>query len=381
MSKERWGEGNIYLRGKTYWMRYSVDGVSVRVSTETDNAAEARRMLRKKIAELDQGHKPTSLINRTTVADLLVDVQADYKKKKQSAWGETVIRHLLSDGSPFRFMKAAAVGTKTLNDYAAWRLEKVSEPTVNREIALLRRAFSLGLKHDPPKVARVPPYTPFAESAPRKGFFDRAMLDRLMAALPDEIAAVALFAFFTGCRRGEILGARWEWLDAECALMMIPGEHTKNGEPRIIPMVAELQQRLLALRAQRDEFWPYSPWVFSRAGRRIAECRGPWRKACLIAGLPENTKYLHDMRRSAVRNLVRAGVPETVAMRISGHRTRDVFSRYNIVSEADLHEAARKLEKYLAGPQEKPGPRLVTAQEKSSGTKEAQNGPLANTGS
>ncbi len=104
----------------------------------------------------------------------------------------------------------------------------------------------------------------------------------------------------------------------------------------------------------RDTKWPTCPWVFfNESGEKIGKFKRSWRTACITAGLApadgEPDRLFHDLRRSGVRNLIGAGVPESVAMRISGHKTRSVFERYNIVSGRDLHEAARKLENYMSG--------------------------------
>ncbi len=171
--------------------------------------------------------------------------------------------------------------------------------------------------------------------------------------LPEHLGPVLTYAYYTGCRKGEILALRWDQVDlVERTVRLNPGE-TKNDEGRIIPMTDELYETLAVCRQRRDELYPDSPWVFSRAGERIKDFYGAWREACKRAGLWDeeagrSVRLLHDARRTGARNLVRAGVPEVVVMAIGGWKTRAMFDRYNIVDERDIKDAGRKLSEYVA---------------------------------
>jgi integrase len=111
----------------------------------------------------------------------------------------------------------------------------------------------------------------------------------------------------------------------------------------VLPLVGDLLDVIAtAAGARRLD----CPLVFYREGRPIGDFRKAWRRACAAAGV--ESRRFHDMRRSAVRKLVRAGVPERVAMAVTGHQTRSVFDRYDITSEADLADAASRVTTYVA---------------------------------
>lgn len=110
---------------------------------------------------------------------------------------------------------------------------------------------------------------------------------------------------------------------------------TKNDESRAVPLFGQLFEMLKIEREKN----PGAEFVFTRDGQRIGAFWKAWKSACKRAGL--QGLLFHDLRRTGVRNLVRAGVPERVAMAISGHKTRAIFERYNIVSGRDLKDGQK----------------------------------------
>ncbi len=122
---------------------------------------------------------------------------------------------------------------------------------------------------------------------------------------------------------------------------------TKTGEGRVFPLTAELRallERSGAVTRERERaLGRIIQFVFTRPdGEAVGSFNKAWARACRLAGCPG--RVLHDFRRTAVRNLVRAGVPERVAMQLVGWRSRQMLDRYHIVSQGDLAEAAKKLD-------------------------------------
>ena len=192
----------------------------------------------------------------------------------------------------------------------------------------------------------------------RQGFFEREQFQCIMGHLPAHMRGIAAFAFITGWRTpSEILPLDWRQVDLPAGEVRLDAGATKNGDGRVFPCTAALRQVLLGqqqIAATLQAKGVITRHVFcytigQKAGQGITEggYNKAWRKARVAAGCP--ARIPHDFRRTAVRNLVRAGVPERVAMQLTGHRTRAIFERYNITSPNDLRDAARRLDQFTAG--------------------------------
>jgi integrase len=209
----------------------------------------------------------------------------------------------------------------------------------------------------------------------REGFYDRADFELIVANLPDDLQDFARWGYFTGWRKGEIASLSWNELSMETRQLRLRRQFTKNGEPRTIPLMGELweiiQRRRRARRYEGENGETVlSPLVFFRQkgrgvpneGAPIMEFRKAWKIACEAAKKPD--ALFHDFRRTAVRNMIRAGVDRKVAMLISGHKTESIFERYNITDERDIEDAVRKTQEYIA---RLPKERQETAEEQSNG--------------
>ena len=150
-------------------------------------------------------------------------------------------------------------------------------------------------------------------------------------------------------------GLRWDQVDLDEGSIRLSSSQTKTKTPRVIYMADDFLLVMRKAKAIQVRDFPACPYVCHRDGQPFSNLIQAWKTACKRVGVRD--KRFHDLRRTGVRNLVRAGVPETVVMKISGHKTRSVFDRYNITSEDDLREAAKRLNRYI---QEKKVTLMVT---------------------
>jgi integrase len=345
--------GQIRKRGGVYWIRWYREGRRFEESAKTDKYESARDLLKQREGDVAKGVPITARIGRLKFEDAVKDILNDYSvngKRSHDNLKNTVIDGALEPW--FRGRRMASLTTADIRAYVADRQKNgYANGTINRELSALKRMFTLAMQAG--KLLAKPHIPMLVERNVRKGFFERAQFEAVRNRLAPTYQAIVTLAYYTGWRiNSELLPLEWHQIDRKAGVIRLEPGTTKNRDGRVFTYAAidELAATLDGLWARHEALEKagiITPLVFCRRqGQAIKTFWKRWTTAAVAAGCPG--RIPHDFRRTAVRNLNRAGVPETVAMKITGHKTRSVFDRYDITSEEDLIEASRKLQA-LAG--------------------------------
>lgn len=335
------GMGAVRKLGSHWYMRYCVHGKRLEEKLSAKTKDEAQAMLRDRLNKVDKGEFRAESLT-VLVRDLYSLIQDDYALHEQHTadlpkrW-----KHL----EPiFGHLKARDVDFAAIQAYAAQRkAEGAAAATVQREISCLRRMYRLGLKAK--KLTMVPlfPQVEVDGLNARKGFFEDGDFRKVSAALQDHLRVLATVAYWTGARKGELLKLEWRHINLTTGKVELDATMVKNKRARSFFLPPEALEavklwRIVTETYQREHACTINS-VFHFKGKPIKDFRSAWDHAFVVAGVER--KLFHDLRRTSVRNYVRAGVPTSVCRSISGHRTNKVFDRYNLTTEEDQKAAAQ----------------------------------------
>ncbi len=355
----------VFKRGKFYWFAFMFDGERVQKSTKQTNKDAAKNIesaYRTMLAKGEVGIREKRVSRSVTVNELLDAKLASYVEKGTATAAN---RSQIKKAKKYFGSKLAARLTEDdLNAYVEHRIAAGdANGTINRLTDLVRSAFR-DASLEPPRARKLS-----EQDNVRTGFFSPTEFAAVCAHLPDWLRDFAEFAHSTGWRAGSIRKLKWEDIDLAENEIDLPGRSTKTKKPLKMPLEGELAA-LIAKRKElrvvkRENGSEISSLVFHRDGAPIVQSmyRHPWRVACMRAGVGEITcskcharvettwhcaktttysgRLIHDLRRTAARDLIRSGTAQSVAMKITGHKTNSMFIRYNITDTDDIREALR----------------------------------------
>ena len=357
------GQGRIFQRGSFLWIAYYAHGKEQREASRhvrtnekleatEKNRHEAERFLKRRLGEIvAERHGGRAFVGpqqeRITINELLDGLETDYKLRDR--WNPKVASNLKPLREHFGTWRAVEVTSEAIGKYIEQlREEGFSNATVNRRTQLLGQAFKVAIRN---KQMSVSPFVPRLSEIgnERQGFFETADFEAVIPHLPEYLRDFCRFGFVTGWRKGSIESLRWS--DVGEDVIYLRAENSKTRKAETIPLEGDLasiikRRRSAAILKSEGSEPRFAEYVFHRDGEPVGDFRKAWATACKEANVPH--RMFHDLRRTASRNMIAAGVPQAVAMKITGHRTDSMFRRYAIVNEDQKREALAKTQQYLA---------------------------------
>jgi len=334
------GDGRVFLRGRIYWIEYSWRGKAYRESAETTDETTARKLLKQRLKDVEKPNFVGPKENRSTLDNMLEVIKASYARKKNRSFAsvEDRFRHLKRH---FEFHRVVDITAKRIGEYQLERLkEGAARASVNREVAYLRHGFRLMFQQQ--MISLVPPITLLGGENVREGFLNIPDFEAAAAEIENEDTRdIVRFLYYSAWRAGEARNLEWSKLDLHDWVIRLPRKSSKNKKPRTLVLVGDLRE---IIERRLEKRLPDCPFVFHRNGKQVKSFRKAFKSACKEVGLEGIIP--HDMRRSGVRNLRRSGNDEHDCMEISGHETRAIFDRYDIVDEDDQRRALERQQEY-----------------------------------
>lgn len=357
------GQGRVFQRGTFLWVAYYAHGKEQRevarhvrtgdkLEATEKNHHEAERFLKHRLGEISaEQHGGRAFIGpkqeRVTVNEILATLENDFKLRDK--WNGKVASNLKPVREHFGPWKAVDLTSEAAGRYVeVLREEGYSNSTVNHRTKLLRQAFKVGIRN---KLVSAAPFIPRLSEVgnERQGFFETGDFEAVCANLPEYLRDFCRFGFLTGWRKGSIESLRWS--DVGEDVIYLRAENSKTRKPETIPLEGELaaiieRRRAAAILKSEGSEPRFAEFVFHRDGESVGDFRKAWASACKNANVPH--RLFHDLRRTASRNMISAGVPQAVAMKITGHRTDSMFRRYAIVNEEQKRDALARTQQFLA---------------------------------
>lgn len=363
------GDGTIFKRGRIFWYKYFIGGNEYRETLKTDKPGVAKQKAKVIRDGLIAGTLLPSAERRATVDELIDDLVANMRRHKRASV-DVAERHLKDIRLWFGAMTAAHVTTAAVQKYqddCLSRTPPLKPATINRRCELLRGAFIHAHKRTPPKISKVPVIPMLPVNNARQGFTGAVDFFKILGALKDDdLRDFIEWGWWSAMRPDEVRKMTWAMFDKETWTLNLDPEAEKTRKPRLLPLrtsrghlnpLGRIIKRRLARRRADCELIFYRIVAKYKANggagvRPVMEYRRAWKAACNRVGIKAGRNVPggvtpYDLRRSALRNIVRATKDVNTTMQISGHRTRSTFDRYNIISPDDVQTALELTTAYV----------------------------------